>query len=84
MQLLARQAQLNRPVLQSAFVIGGIYIVMCLSLSRSANGAERRSRRSPKIAPTGDDPAADDEATLTEPMAAQKGLGKVDPCKGGR
>lgn len=75
-KLLAGQAQLDRPILQSAFVIGGIYIVMCLLLSWSANWAERRSRRSPKTAPTGDDPAADDESTLTEVIGTQGRAGR--------
>src|SRR5699024_491772 len=78
-KLLSSQAQLDRPILQSAFVIGGIYVVMCLLLSWLANWAEGRSRRSPKKAGPVKDPAADDESTLTEAIAAQQGAGKFDP-----
>ncbi|MBN8207025.1 amino acid ABC transporter permease [Microbacterium esteraromaticum] len=41
-------SQQGRPILQSAFVIGGIYIVMCLILSGIAKWLEIRTRRSPK------------------------------------
>ncbi len=75
-KLLASQATLGRPILQAAFVIGGIYIVMCLLLSWLANVAEKRSRRSPKQVVDEADPAADDEGTMTEAIAAQKSTGK--------
>lgn len=75
-KLLASQAELGRPILQAAFVIGGIYIVMCLLLSWLANVAEKRSRRSPKKHEGEPDPAADDESTMTEAIAAQKSTGK--------
>ena len=76
-KLLASQAELGRPILQAAFVIGGIYIVMCLLLSWLANVAEKRSRRSPKKQTVPGDPAADDDATLTEAIATQAGTGEV-------
>ncbi|MBN7794932.1 amino acid ABC transporter permease [Microbacterium esteraromaticum] len=41
-------SQPGRPILQSALVIGGIYIVMCLILSGIAKWLEIRTRRSPK------------------------------------
>ncbi|MFV0252483.1 MAG: amino acid ABC transporter permease [Beutenbergiaceae bacterium] len=41
-------SQQGRPILQSAFVIGGIYIVMCLILAGLAKWAEVRTRRSPR------------------------------------
>ena len=36
----------GRPLLQSAFVIGGIYIVLCIILSACASLVERRTRQS--------------------------------------
>lgn len=66
-------SQPGRPILQSAFIIGSIYIVMCLLLSWLARWTESRTRRSPKIAHAAPrDPAADDEATLTEAIALQQ------------
>ena len=65
--------QPGRPILQSAFIIGGIYIVMCLILSGVAKYLEVRTRRSSKsrqpVAPA----IAGDAATLTERIAVQKG-----------
>ena len=46
---LSSNVQFGRPLLQSAFVIGGIYIVMCLILSGIAKWLENRMRRSPKV-----------------------------------
>lgn len=46
---LASNVQFGRPLLQSAFVIGGIYIVMCLILSGIAKWLEVRTSRSPKV-----------------------------------
>ncbi len=42
-------SQQGRPILQSAIVIGGIYIVMCLVLSGIAKWLEIRTRRSPRV-----------------------------------
>lgn len=69
-------AQQGRPILQAAFIIGGIYIVMCLLLSWLARWVENRTRRSPKVVQTAHDPAADDDATLTEVIATQRGKGR--------
>ncbi|MGO1840386.1 MAG: amino acid ABC transporter permease [Candidatus Microbacterium stercoravium] len=64
--------QPGRPILQAAFIIGGIYIVMCLLLSWFANWLEKRTHRSPKNPHAAqNDPAADDEATMTSVIAAQ-------------
>ncbi|MFK4761603.1 amino acid ABC transporter permease [Microbacterium sp. ZW T5_45] len=72
-------SQQGRPILQSAFVIGGIYIIMCLILSGIAKWVEIRTRRSPKVTGlTPANPAADDESTLTEAIAMQKGAGRFD------
>ncbi|GAB2565544.1 amino acid ABC transporter permease [Leucobacter ruminantium] len=45
---LSSNVQFGRPLLQSAFVIGGIYIVMCLILSGLARWLEKRLSRSPR------------------------------------
>lgn len=46
---LSSNVQFGRPLLQSAFVIGGIYIVMCMILSGIAKWLEIRMRKSPKL-----------------------------------
>src|SRR5690606_35529627 len=76
-------SQQGRPILQSAFVIGGIYIVMCLILSGVAKWLEIRTRRSPKLRAiagggTEDDPRTHGEGTVTELIALQKGAGRHD------
>jgi len=73
-------SQQGRPILQSAFVIGGIYIVMCLILSGIAKWLEIRTRHSPKLKGIADghNPAADDNSTMTEVIALQTGGGKHD------
>ena len=80
-------SQQGRPILQSAFVIGGIYIIMCLILSGIARWVEIRTRRSPKIkgyAPdAGDrDPRMHNDGTVTEVIAMQRGGGKFDMGNG--
>ncbi|MBP1326074.1 glutamate transport system permease protein [Leucobacter exalbidus] len=45
---LSSNVQFGRPLLQSAFVIGGIYIVMCLILSGIAKWLESRMNKKPK------------------------------------
>ena len=77
-KLLSAQARLGSPILQSAIVIGGICIVMCLLLSWLAHWIEKRGRRSAKRAGAGPhEPAADDEATLTEVISMQAGPGNI-------
>ncbi|MBL3687769.1 amino acid ABC transporter permease [Leucobacter zeae] len=76
--------QFERPLLQSAFVIGGIYVVMCLILSGIAKWLDTRTSRA--TAPRGrggkgpvtatvpvqpDDPRLHGEATVTEVIATQ-------------
>ena len=72
-------SQQGRPILQAAFIIGGIYIVMCLLLSWLAKWAEKRTSRSPKVVAAPRDPAADDDSTLTEAIALQSRSGRFDP-----
>lgn len=81
-------AQQGRPILQSAFVIGGIYIVMCLILSGVAKWLEIRTRRSPKLKGFSPDDAAADprihmDSTVTEVIALQRGAGKFDGTSSG-
>jgi glutamate transport system permease protein len=45
---LSSNVEFERPLLQSAFVIGGIYIIMCLLLSGLAKWLEHRLSRSAK------------------------------------
>ncbi|UNK72017.1 amino acid ABC transporter permease [Microbacterium sp. H1-D42] len=76
-------SQQGRPILQSAFVIGGIYIVMCLILSGIAKWIEVKTRHSAKLtaytAAGGEaDPRIHEGSTVTEVIAAQKSLGKFD------
>lgn len=76
-------AQQGRPILQSAFVIGGIYIVMCLILAGIAKWVEVRTRHSPKVrgftpVDTDGDPRMHEGSTVTEVIALQKGGGKYD------
>jgi len=77
-------AQFGRPLLQSAFVIGGIYIVMCLLLSALAKWLEGRMNRNakasggPRVTPTGTvpvqpgDPRLHRGGTVTEVIATQR------------
>jgi glutamate transport system permease protein len=70
-------SQQGRPVLQSAFVIGGIYIIMCLILSGIAKYLEIRTRRSPRgrggIPAGGVDPRPHQDGTDTELITLQRG-----------
>lgn len=79
---LSSNVQFGRPLLQSAFVIGGIYIVMCLILSGVAKWLETRMSKSPKakggggasVAPVQpDDPRLHQQGTVTEVIAVQRG-----------
>lgn len=76
-------AQQGRPILQAAFIIGGIYIVLCLILSGFAKWLEIRTRHSPKLKgytpdAGGGDPRIHDGSTVTEVIAMQRAGGKFD------
>lgn len=80
-------SQQGRPILQSAFVIGGIYIALCLILAGIAKWVEVRTRHSPKLKgytpdAGGADPRIHGESTVTEVIAMQRGAGKFDPGSG--
>lgn len=81
-------SQQGRPILQSALVIGGIYIVMCLILSGIAKWLEIRTRHSPKLKgytadAAGADPRIHEGSTVTEVIATQRAGGKSDAGGGG-
>lgn len=80
---LSSNAQFQQPLLQSAFVTGGIYILMCLILSAIARGLEKRLSRHPGTtggtsAHTGaqpvqpGDPRRHEEGTDTEVLSVQR------------
>lgn len=76
-------SQQGRPILQSAFVIGGIYIALCLILAGVAKWIEVRTRHSPKVKgytpdAGGGDPRIHGESTVTEVIAMQRGAGRFD------
>lgn len=75
-------SQQGRPVLQSAFVIGGIYIIMCLILSGIAKWLEIRTRRSQQadgaVPGGGVDPRPHQDGTDTELIALQRGGARTD------
>ena len=76
-------SQPGRPILQSALIIGGIYIIMCLILSGVAKWAEVKTRRSPKMkALDANKAGVMHEGTNTELIAAQTGAGKFDQGHG--
>jgi glutamate transport system permease protein len=67
-------SQQGRPILQSAIVIGGIYIVMCLILSGLAKWLEIRTRRSPRVSappPVTRATVATHDITATQLIATQ-------------
>lgn len=78
---LSSNVQFGRPLLQSAFVIGGIYIVMCFILSSLAVLAERKLRNGrqggkakrggePPVQPA--NPRLHEEGTVTEVLSVQR------------
>ncbi|MGN6273692.1 MAG: amino acid ABC transporter permease [Protaetiibacter sp.] len=79
-------SQQGRPILQSALVIGGIYIVMCLILSGIAKWLEIRTRRSPRgttpFPPVTRATIAAHEITNTQLIATQLDTGPGDPGRG--
>lgn len=75
--------QFGRPLLQSAFVIGGIYIVLCFILSGIAQLVERRLRSSSRgqggtatsegsVPVQPDDPRMHEGGTVTEVLSVQR------------
>ncbi|WP_238439389.1 amino acid ABC transporter permease [Microbacterium sp. JZ31] len=48
-KFLGSQSQLDRPIVQSAIVVGAIYIALCLALSGVARIVEKRMQKSPRV-----------------------------------
>lgn len=80
---LSSNAQFQQPLLQSAFVIGGIYVVMCLILSAIARMLEQRLHKNPRAhggrernsggAPVEPgDPRLHAQSTVTEVLSVQR------------
>ncbi|MBK0421285.1 amino acid ABC transporter permease [Leucobacter sp. CSA2] len=80
---LSSNVEFDRPLLQSAFVIGGIYVVLCMLLSWLAKVLDQRTSRSPKVVDRGhtetgtllvqaDDPRLHTEGTVTEVISVQQ------------
>ena len=67
-RFLGSQGQLGSPILQVALVVGVIYIVMCLLLSRLATYLESRTRRRKDVPPSAATKEAD--ADLVAPGTA--------------
>lgn len=78
-------SQQGRPILQSAFVIGGIYIIMCLILSGIAKWVEISTRRSPKVKAiqAAADPRQHGDGTDTELITLQRRGSGLDGTAGG-
>lgn len=77
-------SQQGRPLLQAAFVIGGIYVVMCLILSGIAKWLEIKTRHSPTLkALAAENAAVMHEGTDTELIAAQKPRSQRPPINEG-
>ncbi|MDA4895914.1 MULTISPECIES: amino acid ABC transporter permease [Microbacterium] len=84
---IGNQAPYGSPLIPSAIIGGSIYVVVCLILSYIAYRLQKRVKRSPKLGGGNTaNPAADDESTLTEVIATQKGVSRrgEDPGLGTR
>ncbi|MGI6879934.1 amino acid ABC transporter permease [Microbacterium sp. gxy059] len=73
-------AQQGRPILQAAFVIGGIYIVLCLLLSLAAKLVEKRLAKSPKVRVVANAERLREDATVTETIGVQD-LAELDQAE---
>lgn len=79
---IGSQAQLDNPIIQSAIVVGAIYIVICLLLSWLANSVQKRTEASPKV--QGDHkPLQDDGVTDTQLLLTQRGTDRQTGNAGG-
>lgn len=74
---LGSQAILGSPIIPATIVTGAIYIGLCLLLSLVATTVEKRLRRSAKAVPLEPGPG-EEPATVTETIAARRGVGKFD------
>lgn len=69
---LGSNAPLGSPLIPAALVAGAIYVTLCLALSYVAYAAEKRLRRSPRVAAVVG-PGPLEAATDTELLVAQQG-----------
>lgn len=74
-KFIGSRAPLDSPMVQATIIVAAIYIGLCLILSGIAKYAENRMKKSPRVQAVIANPAADDESTLTEAIAMQKGRG---------
>jgi glutamate transport system permease protein len=69
---LGSASSLDRPIIQSAIVVGIIYVAICLLMSWFAHYVQRRTESSPKVRGPRR-PLADDGVTDTELLLTQRG-----------
>lgn len=79
---LGSASTLDRPIIQSAIVVGAIYIVICLLMSWLAHYVQRRTESSPKVQGPRK-PLADDGVTDTELLLTQRGVNPKTHGTGG-
>ena len=72
---IGNQAPYGSPLIPAALVGGSMYVAVCLLLSYVAFRLQKRARRSPAQTAAAGNVAADDESTLTQVIALQKGAG---------
>ncbi|WP_314096425.1 amino acid ABC transporter permease [Microbacterium foliorum] len=72
---IGNQAPYGSPLIPAALVGGSMYVAVCLLLSYVAFRLQKRARRSPAQTAAAGNVAADDESTLTQVIAMQKGAG---------
>lgn len=72
---IGNQAPYGSPLIPAALVGGSMYVAVCLLLSYVAFRLQKRARRSPAQTAAAGNVAADDESTLTQVIALQKGTG---------
>lgn len=82
-KLIGSQAQLDRPIIQAAIVVGAVYIAICILMSWLAHYVQRRTESSPKV--QGEHkPLNDAGVTDTQLLLTQRGVtGLPDDATGG-
>lgn len=81
-KLIGSQAQLDRPIIQAAIVVGAIYIAICMLMSWLAYFVQRRTESSPNA--QGDQkPKNDDGITDTQLLLTQRGVDGLTGNEGG-
>lgn len=80
-KLIGSQAQLDRPIIQAAIVVGAIYIAICILMSWLAHYVQRRTESSPKVQ-GGQKPLNDDGVTDTQLLLTQRGVTALTDATG--